>query len=166
MDLDSPAYGDERERAIFMESSSFGLTIGLYVGLLSALVASLFGLVLIPVVLLVVTILPATAAHWYASRRDVNIQKLAENAGARSTMINIIVSGAGMVLTFAAMTYTVLAGQPLLPTPGFDITPGEGVFGGMVQGAVIGGMLGGLAAIVGGVLSFRSVHRHRDDSSH
>ena len=48
MDLDSPAYGDERERAVFMESNSFGLTSGFYVGLLGAVVASIFGLVLLP----------------------------------------------------------------------------------------------------------------------
>lgn len=161
MDLDSPAYGDERERAVSMESSAFGLTAGLYVGLLAALVASLFGLILLPVVLLVVTVVPSVAALWYASRRNVNLQKLAENAGARSTMVGIMIYGVAMVLTFAAMTYTVLAGEPMLPTPSFEVTPGEGFFGGMAQGAVIGGMIGGLAAIVGGVHSFRRVSRRR-----
>lgn len=164
MDLDSPAYGDERERAVFMEASSFGLTIGLYAGLLSALVASVFGFVLLPVVLLVVTILPAAAAVWYARRREVDVTKLAENAGARSTMVTIVVFGAVMVLTFAAMTYTVFTGLPLLPAPRLEVTPGEGFFGGMAQGAVIGGMIGGLAAIIGGILSFRRAHRHPDES--
>lgn len=42
MDLDSPAYGDERERALFMESCAFGLTTGLFLGFLSALGAALF----------------------------------------------------------------------------------------------------------------------------
>ena len=162
MDLDSPAYGDERERAVFMEASSFGLTTALYAGLMSAFVASVFGFLLLPVVLLVVTLLPSGAAVWYARRRDVNVQKLAENAGARSTMVSTVVFGVMMVLTFAAMAYTVFAGQPLLPTPQLDVTPGEGFFGGMAQGAVVGGMIGGLVAIIGSLFSFRRAHRLRE----
>ncbi len=164
MDLDSPAYGDERERAVFMEASSFGLTTALYAGLVSAFVASVFGFLLLPVVLLVVTLLPSGAAVWYARRRDVDVQKLAENAGARSTMVSIVVFGAMMTLTFAAMTYTVFAGHALLAAPRIEVTPGEGFIGGMAQGAVVGGMIGGLAAVIGGVFSFRRARRHRDGS--
>ena len=79
-------------------------------------------------------------------------------------MVSIVVFGAMMVLTFAAMTYTVFTGHPLLPAPRLEVTPGEGFFGGMAQGAVIGGMIGGFAAIVGGILSFRRAHRHPDES--
>lgn len=161
MDLDSPAYGDERERSVLMESSSFGLTTGLYMGLLIAFVASTFGHILLPVALLVMTILPSAATHWYARRRGVNLQKLAEDSGARSAMVSIVVAGALMVLVFAAMTYTVFAGQPLLTAPRVEVTPGEGVFGGMAQGAVVGGMIGGVAAIIGGVLGFRRATRLR-----
>ncbi|MCW2131596.1 hypothetical protein [Arthrobacter sp. VKM Ac-2550] len=159
MDLDSPAYGDERERAVFMESSSFGLTTGLYLGVVGAVVASVFGLVLLPVALLVMTIIPSAAAHWYAKRRGVNMQELAEHAGSRSTMVGILVFGTAMVLTFAAMSYTVFTGQPILTAPSLEVIPGEGFLGGMAQGAVAGGMLGGLAAIVGGILSFRRANR-------
>lgn len=159
MDLDSPAYGDERERAVFMEASTFGLTAGMYAGLLGAVVASIFGLVLLPVALLVMTILPSAAALWYARRRGVDLRKLGENAGDRSTMIGIIVYSAAMVLVFAAMAYTVFTGQPVLSSPSLGVTPGEGFLGGMAQGAVVGGMLGGLAAIIGGVRSFRKANR-------
>jgi len=161
MDLDSPAYGDERERAVVMESSSFGLTTGLYLGLLGALIASVFGLLLLPSVLLVLTILPSLATMLYARRRHVDLHQLVEHSGARSTMVSTVVFGAGMVLTFAAMTYTVFAGQPLVVAPSFDVTPGEGFFGGMAQGAVVGGMLGGLAAIIGGIYSYRRANRRR-----
>lgn len=161
MDLESPAYGDERERSVVMESSTFGVTAGLYVGLAGALVASLVGLVLLPVALLVMTVLPSAAAFWYARGRGVNLHELAENAGARSTMLGIAVSGAAMVLTFAAMAYTVFAGESLLPAPSLEVTPGEGFVGGLAQGAVVGGMIGGLAAIVGGVHSFRRANRRR-----
>lgn len=162
MDLESPAYGDERERAVFMEASSFGLTTGHYFGLLIAVVAAIFGLVLLPVVVLIMAMLPSAAAMWYAKRRNVGIHKLADKSGARSTLINIIVYGAGAVLTFAFMSYTVFAGQPLLSMPSIDVTPGEGFVGGLAQGAVVGGMIGGLAAIIGGVVSFRRVNRRRD----
>jgi len=161
MDLDSPAYGDERERAVFMESSSFGLTTGLYVGLLGAVVASMFGLVLLPVALLIVTVIPAFATLWYARQRGVDLQELAENAGARSTMIGLVAYSAAMVVAFAAMTYTVFTGEPVLHAPSLEVTPGEGLLGGMAQGAVVGGMLGGLAAIVGGIHSYRQVNRRR-----
>lgn len=162
MDLDSPAYGDERERSVFMESNAFGLTVGLYAGLLGAIIAAVFGLFLLPTALLVLTMmLPSLAALWYAQRRGVNPQKLAENAGARSTMVGIVVFGVGVMVTFAAMAYTVFAGQPLVSPPQFDVTPGEGFFGGMAQGAVVGGMISGAAAIVGGVSGYRRANRVR-----
>lgn len=164
MDLDSPAYGDERERAVFMESSSFGLSVGIYAGLLGAVVAAVLGLLLLPVVLLATAILPSCAALWYAKRRGVDVQKLAENAGARSMMVNAVVLGAAMVLAFAAMSWTVFTGQPVLPAPSLQVTPGEGFFGGAAQGGLVGGMLGGLAAIVGGVLSYRQTNRRRGQS--
>lgn len=161
MDLDSPAYGDERERAVFMEASTFGLTTGLYVGLLGAVVSSLFGLILLPVALLMMTILPAAATSWYARRRGVDVQKLVDRAGDRTTMINVVTTGSAMVLTSALMSYTVFTGDPLLTPPSFDVTPGEGFWGGLAQGAVVGGMLGGLAAVVGGVIGFRRGQRRR-----
>ena len=159
MDLKSPAYGDERERAVFMESSNFGLTIGLYAGLLGALVAAVFGLLLLPVALLVTTILPAAATHWYASRRGVNLQSLADTSGARSTMIHIVVACAITSLTFACMAFTVFSGQALVPMPALDVAPGQGFLGGLVGGAVIGGIIGGLAGVAGGLHSYRKANR-------
>lgn len=165
MDLDSPAYGDERERAVVMEASSFGLLMGVYGGLLSALVASVVGFVLLPLVLLAGTILPSAAALWYAKRREVSMEQLAETNAATTTMVHTVVFGAVGVLTFAAMTYTVFTGLGLLPVPRFDVTSGEGAWGGAVRGGVIGGMLGSLGVIIGGALSFRRAHRHSDESS-
>jgi hypothetical protein len=166
MDLDSPAYGDERERAVVMEASSFGLLMGLYAGLLSALLASVFGFVLLPVILLVGTILPLAAALWYAKRRGVSMEQLTENTAAKSTMVHTVVFGAVGMLTFAAMTYTVFTGLALLPLSHFDVTSGEGAWVGAIRGGVIGGMLGSLATIIGGTLSFRRAHRHSDESHH
>lgn len=159
MDLESPAYGDERERAVFMEAGHFGLTIGLYLGLLVAMVAAAFGLILLPVVLVFVTVLPSAATHWYARRRGVHLNALAEKSGARSTLISIVATCSVMMLTFAAMAYTVFAGQPLIPLPSIEVTPGEGFFGGMAEGATIGGILGGLAGVVGAIFAYRKANR-------
>ena len=161
MNLDSPAYGDERERTVFMEASSFGLTIGLYAGLAGAVVSAAFGLILVPTVLLVLTILPAAATQWYARRRGVHLNALAEEAGARSTLVTMVAVCALIALTFAAMTYTVFAGQPLLPFPSVTVTPGDGLLGGAAQGAVVGGMVGAVAGIIGSVFSYRKANRGR-----
>jgi hypothetical protein len=159
MDLDSRAYGDERERAVFMESSSFGLTTALYLGLFGAIVSAVLGLVLVPVLLLAMVILPGAAAAWYARRRGVDLQQLAENAGERSTMIALVSFGAGTVLTFGAMSYSVISGDPLLSPPSIDVTFGDGFAGGAAQGALVGGMIGGLAAVAGVVHSYRRASR-------
>lgn len=161
MDLDSPAYGDERERTVFMEASSFGLTIGLYAGLAGSVVSAAFGLILVPTVLLALTILPAAATQWYARRRGVHLNTLAEEGGAKSTLVNMVAVCTVIALTFAAMTYTVFAGQPLLPFPSVTVTPGEGLLGGMAQGAVVGGMVGAVAGIIGSVVSYRKANRGR-----
>ncbi len=82
-------------------------------------------------------------------------------AGALLVMIGIVVYAAAMALTFAAMSYTVFTGQPVLPAPSLEVAPGEGFVGGMALGAVVGGMVGGGAALVGGVFSFRRANRQR-----
>ena len=161
MNLDSPAYGDERERTVYMEASSFGLAIGLYAGLAGAVVSAAFGLFLLPTVLLGLTILPAAATQWYARRRGVHLNALAEESGARSTLVTMVVVCALMALAFAAMTYTVFAGQPLLPFPSFSVTPGDGLLGGAAQGAVVGGMVGAVAGIIGSILSYRKANRRK-----
>ncbi|WP_228529086.1 hypothetical protein [Arthrobacter gandavensis] len=162
MDWESPAYGDERERSVFMESNAFGLTVGLYSGLLGAVIAAGFGLFLLPTALLVLTgVVPSLAAVWYARRHGVNPRQLADNAGARFTMVGIVVFGIGMVLVFAAMAYAVFTGHPLINPLRFTLTPGEGFVGGMAQGAVVGGMIGGAAAVAGGISGYRRANGGR-----
>lgn len=159
MDLDNPAYGDERERAVFMESSAFGTSIGIYVALAAAIVTSAFGLVLLAVVLVCAAVLPSIAMRWYARRRGVDVEALANQAGDRSTLTNFIIIGGAMVLVFAAIGYWMFTGQPLVTAPAISITPGEGFLGGMAQGAVIGGLIGGFAMILRGVLNYLRVRR-------
>lgn len=160
MDLDSPAYGDERERAVFMESSAFGMSIGIYAALGAAIAASAFGLVLLPVALVCTVVLSAIAMEWYAGRRGVDVQALAKQAGDRSTLTNFIIIGGAMLLVSCAIGYGMIIGQPLLTAPSVSITPGEGFLGGMAQGAVIGGLIGSLAMILKGVLNYRRAQRN------
>ena len=120
-------------------SSSLWMTTGLYAAV-GAVVASAFGLVLMAPVLLVMVLLPPVAAMWYAKRRGVSLSELTENSGARSTMISIVVYGAAMMLTFAAMAYTGYMGHSILPVPSLEVTPGEDSWL-EFQGAVIGWMV-------------------------
>jgi tetrahydromethanopterin S-methyltransferase subunit B len=151
MALDSPAYGDERERAAFMEATTFGFTIGIYVNLAVAFVAAVLGGLLLPAVLLLVMAVPTWSAIWWASaRHGVDISDLADRAEPRSrTTVRLVVVG-GMFLTVAAMAYTVFTGHGLAVPPHVDVTgPDTGGFvGGLVQGAVVGGMIGLLAFTV------------------
>lgn len=101
------------------------------------------------------TVLPAAAASWYAKRRGVDMQALAESASTRSTLMGLLGVGATAVLTFAALTYTVFTGQPLLTAPSLDVTVGEGALGGAAQGAVVAALVGGVAAVVVGLVKLR-----------
>jgi hypothetical protein len=153
MALDSPTYGDERERAASMEAATFGFTIGIYVNLAVALVAAVLGGLLLPAVLLMVMAVPTWSAIWWASvRHGVDISDLADRGEPRrQTTVRLVVVG-GMFLTVAAMAYTVFTGDGLVATPHVDVTGPDtgGLVGGLVQGGVVGGMIGLLAA---GVLS-------------
>ncbi|MEE6273461.1 hypothetical protein [Georgenia wangjunii] len=150
MGADSPTYGDERERAVFMEASTFGNTIGIYVSLAAALVAALLGQVLLPVVLLLVMATPTWVAMWYASRRDVDISAMADLADRRTKVTVAVVTFGGIVLVGAAMLYTVMAGHGVIPVPDIDLGAGgsDGVGASMVRGGLIGAIGGGLVAAV------------------
>lgn len=155
MDLDSPAYGDERERGVFMEACTFGLTIGLYVSLAAGLLLALLGQLLAPAVLVAVGVVPAVAATLYARRRQVDIQALAERATTHSSRVAAVVMFALVLATFAAMGLTMVTGEGLVPGAGFDPRAADGALGGALKGGVVGGFLGALAALVGTMLAKR-----------
>ena len=179
MGVDSPAYGDERERAVVLEASTFGLTLGMCLSLGAALVAAVLGHVLLPGVLLAVMLLPNLSTAWYAQRRGVDIAELAERRvrartnDVRGTMIfagmflarskDVLGSMVftGMFLTFAAMAYTLFVGHGLVPAPEVDVTgPDASGFGaGLMRGAVIGGMAGLLVAAAVTELSSRRARK-------
>lgn len=157
MDLDGGAYGDERERAVLMEANAFGLTIGIFAALAAALGLAVVGQLLAPLLFVLLAILPATAAGWYAGRRQVDATEVAERSGARSTPVLTVAIGVVVVLTFAAMAVTVFTGDPLIAAAVDH--PRGGLAGGLVQGGVVGGVLGGLATVIGGAVTLVKARR-------
>ena len=164
MNLESPSYGDERERSVFMEASTFGLTIGIYLNLAGALVAALLGQLLLPFALLLLMSIPSWATLWYAKRRGTDVAELAGRASARSRTTIAIVTFGGIVLVLAAMLLTVSTGHGVIPVPDIDLTvgAGESVLRGGLAGGAVGGALGALFALI--VMARRS-RRNRNDNA-
>ncbi|MFD1506424.1 hypothetical protein FE374_16465 [Georgenia yuyongxinii] len=159
MDLDNASYGDERERAVFMEASTFGTTIGTYLHLLGAVVAAALGQLLLPVVLVVLMGVPALATGWYASRRGVDISELAARAGTRTKALHIAIVFGALLLVLGAMLFTVSTGHGLVPVPEPDLLDPETreLLSSMVGGACVGGVIGGAGA--GGWFLWKSRRR-------
>lgn len=155
MDLDGTVYGDERERAVFMEATTFGFTLGTFVTLGAAAATALTGAVLMPAVLLVVLAVPAWSTSWYANRCGVDLNDVIDRVGGRSKVPTMVAMFGGIVVTVAAMAYTVFTGQGLVVPPAVDVfgPDATGVAASLVRGAVIGGLGGtviGLVALIVG----------------
>ena len=161
MALDSTTYGDERERAVFMEASTFGMTLGLYVSIAAAVVAAVLGQLLVPVVLLVVMMVPNWSTIWYAHRKGVDISELASRAGMRARVaISAFVFG-GLLLVAAAMLYTVTTGHGLIALPYVDL--GAEAAHSMVKGALVGAVAGGA---IGGIFALAKARKAKRTNAH
>lgn len=155
MDLDSPTYGDERERSVFMAAATFGMTLGMLTCLAVAVVAAVLGALLLPVVALILMGVPSWATISYARRRGVAVDELADRGtpGQKAWSMAIVFGGA--VITMAAMAYTVFTGHGLVQVPSIEIAGPHaiGVAPSMVRGGIIGGAVGAclglLAMIIG-----------------
>jgi hypothetical protein len=147
MDMDSPSYGDERERAVFTEASTFGMSVGIYASLGLALVTAILGQLLLPVVLLVLMAVPAWATIWYGSRHGIDVTEMANRASRKERLRISAWTFGGIVLTAAAMLYTVLVGHGLIPVPEADLSA-DGVVSSMVKGGLVGGIGGGLVGVI------------------
>lgn len=160
MDLDSAAYGDERERSVFMEASAFGMTLGIYASLVVAFVTALMGSLAAPAVALLLVGIPSWSTIWYASRRGVDVQSMASRAHRKDQVRTMFIMGGGLVLVAVAMSYTVWSGHGLIPVPQLDLmadTAGRS----LARGATIGGAIGGLLALVMIALKSRRNPQHR-----
>lgn len=145
--LDSASYGDERERAVFMEATTFGYMPTIYVSIAVAVVTAVLGQLLLPVVLLLLVGLQSWATIWYAGRHGVDVSDLAFRAETHLKRNAGIVVFGGFAVVLAALGYTVFTGHGLLELPALDL--GSGALGSALRGGVVGGG-GGL--LVGAVV--------------
>ena len=165
MALDSPVYGDERERALFMESATFGMTVAIYVSLASALVAAVFGTLLLPVVLLVMAAVPSWATMYYAKRRGVDVNELVNRVSLRDKAGTLVVTFVGIVLVIGAMAYTIFTGHGLLRLPVLDLVgpDASGLGASLVRGGIIGAFGGAVVGLVAAAVGSR--RRAGDDTA-
>lgn len=146
MDFGSVTYGDERERTILTEASTFGFSISLYVNLAVALVAAVLGGLALPTVLLLLTAIPAWSMGWYAKQRDVDLEELAARAGPLDRLGTLVTIFGGILLTVGAMIFTILTGNGLVAIPEVVVTgpAASGVWASLVKGAAFGSLGGGV----------------------
>lgn len=167
MALDSSVYGDERERAVFMEAATFGMTIGVLASLAVALVAAVLGSLLLPVVLIVLAGVPGWATMSYARRRGVDVTDLVGRVSLRERAGTIAVTFGGILLTLGAMAYTVFAGHGLVELPSVDVVgpDASGLAASMVRGAVIGAAGGAIIGLVAATVGSRWRRRRTADAA-
>lgn len=147
MDLDSPVYGDERERALVMEAYTFGATATIYVCIGAAVVSAVLGGLLLPVALLLAAALPSFASIWYARRRGVDLLAMSERATPRERRTAVVTVVGGMLVVLGAMLVTVRTGHGLVPLPEPSGTI-SGTLDDVLVGAILGGIGGGLIGLV------------------
>lgn len=150
MNLDSPSYGDERERAVFMEASAFAITVSMMITLGIGLVAATLGLLLLPATMLAITFAPSLALSVYAKRKGVDITELASQASKRQQITVSVLIFTAFALTMLAMLWTMYFGTGLIDVTFPDVAGdgSPGLSGSVAIGALVGGALGGLGQFV------------------
>ena len=143
-------HGDEREQAVVNEASAVGLVAGIGAGYLAALVAAILGSLLWPVVLVALSTVSSLVTLVRAQRRGVDMDELASRAPGRLRALVWAGIATTLLLTLAAMLYTLTTGHGLLTAPELQVAGPEasGVGASLARGAVIGGMVGVVIAVV------------------
>ncbi len=154
LQLDSASYGDEREHAVYTEAATFGMTATLYIGFISAFVASLLGLILGPILLLVFSVIPVYCTMWYAGRRGVHTMDLASRASDRTLRFQAFFSLSVLLLTIGAMGFTGSTGRGLIPL-GDAIAISADATESLGSGALVGGSIGAVLGILATGLAIR-----------
>lgn len=168
MDHDSPAHGDERERAVVAEASSFALTVGIFTNIAVALVAAILGAIALPATLIVLAAVPAFATSWYAKQRAVDLDELASRVNPLSRLGTMVTVFAGILLVVAAIGWTVFTGEGLVTLPMPDVIgpdAASGAAAGAARGAVIGGMAGVFIGFVALLVGMRRKKRKAEQAS-
>lgn len=116
MALNSPIYGDERQRRVILESSAFGASIGLYACLIGAVLTAAIGDAAASLVLVIVAGLISMGVSWYSERRGVDLTAMARRDPrawrlAHATVLLALAAWAG------ALAFLGFAGRPLVPVP-------------------------------------------------
>lgn len=166
MSLDGDSYGDERERAVVTEAATFGFALGIYASLAVALVAAVLGALVLPAVLVALLAVPSWSAIWYAGRHAVDIGELAERAGLQVRVGTLVAVFGGVLLTVAAMGFTVLSGHGLVQLPTVDVVGPDatGIAASLVKGGVVGALGGALVGVVAIPLAARRRRRRAADA--
>jgi len=161
IDIDNVSHGDERERAIYMEASTFGMTLGIWGCFFASLVFAIFGQILLPVVLISVAMIPSYGTLWFANRRGVNTLELLSRGSYRSGLTSAVSFAVVLLLTLAAIIYSAYFGRGLLQ---FEVTfevVGDGLAEVAVQGALIGAGVGAVLGVVWVALIIRGHKKKR-----
>lgn len=164
MDLDSPVYGDERERALVMEAYTFGATVTVYACVGAAVVSAVLGGLALPVALLLASVLPAVASTWYARRRGVDLLAMSERVTPRERRTAVLSVAGATIGVLALMLFTVRTGHGLVPLPA-PTDRGQHVLENMLLGGILGGMVGGIAGGVTRLARRRRATATEDDDT-
>lgn len=161
IDIDNVNHGDERERAIYMEAATFGMTLGVWGCFFASLVFAVFGQILLPIVLICVAMIPSYGTLWFASRRGVSTLDLLSRGSYRSGLASAVGFAVILLLTLAAMIYSAYFGRGLLQ---FKLTfevVGDGLAEAAAQGALIGAGIGAVLGVIWVALIIRGHKRKR-----
>lgn len=147
--LDSPIYGDERQRRVTLEACALGWVLGVFATQLAGVLAATLGAVGASIGFMVLAILLTVPTLWYAKRRAVSMDELARR-DPRLLRLSQAASFFIMAAWCAALAFYAYAGYPLLDLgdPFSLENGGSDVVGGMAIGGLVGGCAGGLMQLV------------------
>lgn len=105
---------DERERAIYAEAATFGLTLGILAWWGIAMLLALIGQTAAALVLLFSSAIPALATIWYAARRQVSSLELLGAWSLRWTIGVTALLAVMAAVTVMGVLHSLLNGQGII----------------------------------------------------
>lgn len=151
LDLDSPTYGDERERAIVLAASSLGFSVGLVALMAFTILLALTGLPTVGFALWILAVLISLTMTGYAKAKGVDIQALGSRGSGRLTTWATIASFGTVLVWVLATYYWVTNGHGVLPvnwSPDLSTPAGSGDQRGWLRSMLVGAVGGGLVGTV------------------
>lgn len=105
---------DERERAVYAEAATFGLTLGILAWWGVAMLLALIGQTAAALVLLFSSVIPALSTIWYASRRKVSSLEILGAWSLRRTMAITALMTTMAAVTLIGVLHSLLNGQGIV----------------------------------------------------